>query len=149
MSVKLSDVRKLITDITEYIEKPYSRILQHTDNKVAVSTWISNLNKIIDETIPQNSDSNQGVSNSGNGDVVSDDLVIDEKYNFKYQYITANFLLAKIQDQSTAHYASAAKTILETLKVILDKQIDDKPSEKEKELENKELDKETTNLDNK
>jgi hypothetical protein len=46
-------------------------------------------------------------------------------------------MLAKVQDYSMINYANSAKTILETLKVIIDKQIDNKPIENTNETENK------------
>jgi hypothetical protein len=50
-----------------------------------------------------------------------------------YQFINTNFMLAKVQDYSMINYVNSAKTILETLKVIIDKQIDNKPTALETE----------------
>ena len=116
MPVKVSDIRKLIKDITEYAEKSYSITLQHSDNKDVVSNWITALNTMIpDNTNNDNADS-----------VVADDQLIDEKYNSRYQSIVVYFSLAQVQDQSTMTYLGATKSILELLKTIIDKQIESK-----------------------
>ena len=79
MPVKVSDIRKLIKDITEYAEKSYSITLRHSDNKDVISNWITALNTMIpDNTNNDNADS-----------VVADDQLIDEKYNSRYQYIVS------------------------------------------------------------
>ena len=140
MDVKVGDVRKLIKDITDYTEKLYSRTLQHPDNKDVVSNWILALNTMI----PDNTNIDTTVANTAVADsVVADDQLIDEKYNSRYQSIYMYFSLAKIQDRSVMTYASAAKTILETLKTVLDKQIE------AKQIEDKQMDAEKMDADTK
>jgi len=139
MDVKVGDVRKLIKDITDYTEKPYSRTLQHPDNKDVVSNWILALNTMI----PDNTNIDTTVANTAVADsVVADDQLIDEKYNFRYQSIYMYFSLAKIQDRSVMSYASAAKIILETLKTVLDKQIEAKQIE-DKQMNAEQMDADT------
>jgi hypothetical protein len=128
MSVKVSDIRKLIKDITEYAEKSYSITLRHSDNKDVISNWITALNTMI----PDN-------TNNDNADnVVSDDQLIDEKYNSRYQSIVMYFSLAQVQDQSTMSYLGTTKSILELLKKILDKQIESNQF-KDKQIEDKQI----------
>jgi hypothetical protein len=139
MDVKVGDVRKLIKDITEYADKSYSRTLQHPDNKDVVSNWILALNTMI----PDNTNIDTTVANTAVADsVVADDQLIDEKYNFRYQSIYMYFSLAKIQDRSVMSYASAAKIILETLKTVLDKQIEAKQIE-DKQMNAEQMDADT------
>ena len=144
MSVKVSDIRKLIKDITEYAEKSYSITLRHSDNKDVISNWITALNTMIpDNTHIDTTVANTAVANTAVADsVVADDQLIDEKYNSRYQSIYMYFSLAKIQDRSVMTYASAAKTILETLKTVLDKQIEAKQIE-DKQIEDKQMDADT------
>jgi len=128
MSVKVSDIRKLIKDITEYAEKSYSITLRHSDNKDVISNWITALNTMIpDNTNNDNADS-----------VVADDQLIDEKYNSRYQFIVMYFSLAQVQDQSTMSYLGTTKSILELLKKILDKQIESNQF-KDKQIEDKQI----------
>jgi len=128
MPVKVSDIRKLIKDITEYAEKSYSITLRHSDNKDVISNWITTLNTMI----PDN-------TNNDNADnVVSDDQLIDEKYNSRYQSIVMYFSLAQVQDQSTMSYLGTTKSILELLKKILDKQIESNQF-KDKQIEDKQI----------
>jgi hypothetical protein len=128
MSVKVSDIRKLIKDITEYAEKSYSITLRHSDNKDVISNWITALNTMIpDNTNNDNADS-----------VVADDQLIDEKYNSRYQSIVMYFSLAQVQDQSTMSYLGTTKSILELLKKILDKQIESNQF-KDKQIEDKQI----------
>jgi hypothetical protein len=63
MDIKISDLKKLIVDINEYIEKSYSRILRQKENKETVLNWIVNLNKISDETKVNINDCNNGNCN--------------------------------------------------------------------------------------
>ena len=84
------------------------------------------------------------IDNDNADSVVADDHLIDEKNNSRYQFISMHFSLAKVQDQSTLSYVGALKTILETLKVVLDKQIDAKHIE-DKQIEDKQIDMPNTN----